>query len=234
MADILLEYMLNRFRENQNIPVERKEAGPVITISRETGCGANEIAEALVHRLNEVAENAGKKAGWRWIDRQILEKSAEELNLDPTRIHKVLTDHERGTVDQIVEALSGHTHKSDIKIRKTLLDIIRQFAEQGNVVIIGRGGATISHDIVKSLHIRFEAPLLWRTEAFMKKFTYSREFAKEFIKKTDAERDLFNNKLTGEKSFNLLYDCIINRSRFTTAEIIEIVMKMATLKGILK
>jgi cytidylate kinase len=232
MGDILLEYM-KKFRENQNVPEGKKEPGPVITISRETGCGANEIAAELVRLLNERAKKAGKTTKWQWIDRQILEKSAEQLNLDPAKITKVLTDHDRGSLDQIVEALSGHYHKSDLKIRKTLHDVIQQFAEQGYVVIIGRGGAAVSHHIRKSVHVRLEAPLEYRTEAFRKKYSYSFEFARDFIKKTDAERDEFNNRVAGERAYNLLYDCILYRNRFSTSEIVDIILKMAELRGIL-
>ena len=232
MKDTLLEYMLNRYTERPNAPSAKVEPGPVITLSRETGCGAAEIAEALVHRLNALPEQGTVKEKWGWIDRQILEKSAEELHLDPSQINKVFSDRERGTVDQIVEALSGHYHKSDSKIRKTLQEVIRQFAEKGYVVIVGRGGATVSHDIKRSLHIRLEAPLEWRIEAFARKYTSSLDFSRKFIIRRDIERDEFNNRVTGEKTLNLLYDCVINRSRFTVDEIVELVFRMASFKGI--
>jgi len=119
MENRLFEYM-NRRIGGGFIPAGQiKEAGPVITISRQTGCGASHIAWALCEELNTKknlpsvkTDGAGK---WSFINREILQKSAEQLNLDPSTLKHVIDDKDRGIMDQIVDALSTHSHKSDRK-----------------------------------------------------------------------------------------------------------------------
>ena len=49
-------------------------------------------------------------------------------------------------------------YKSDLKIRTTIAKVIRKFANEGNAIIVGRGGVAITRDIPLSLHIFLEAP----------------------------------------------------------------------------
>ena len=69
---IFLDYFDNRYREAiMNKPPS--EDGPVITISRQTGCDARQVAENVVDNLNTVSGTAK----WKWIDKDIIYKIAE-------------------------------------------------------------------------------------------------------------------------------------------------------------
>lgn len=233
MENRLFEYM-NRRVGGDFIPSGiMKEAGPVITISRQTGCGASNIAWTVCQELNKrkiAAQNGGK---WNLISREILQKSAEELNLDPLALKHVISDKDRGIMDQIVEALSSHYHKSDTKIFKTIQEVIRQFGTNGNVVIVGRGGASFCAGIKKSLHIRLEAPEEWRIEAIAKRLDFSKAYATEYVRKTDIERELLVTRFLGHKPDNSVYDIEINRSRFSEQEIVEAIIQLASIKELI-
>jgi cytidylate kinase len=232
MENLLYEYMSKRFGVEHEFHEPPKGFGPVITISRQAGCGASKLAHDICQLMNAAKHPSAKPGTWQFINHEILEKSAEKLELDPSKLHRVITDKERGIMDQIVEALSSHKHKSDQKIMKTLQEVIRQFAEQGNVVIVGRGGAAVSQHISRSLHVRLEAPLEWRQEMVMKKLEYSREYAKEYIKKLDEQREMYVNKMLQSSKEYSLYDVILNPSRFSDKELVEIILNMAAVKGI--
>jgi len=233
MENRLFEYM-NRRVGGDFVPSGHvKEAGPVITISRQTGCGASHIAWTVCQELNKrkpAAKNGGK---WNMISREILQKSAEELNLDPTALKHVISDKDRGIMDQIVEALSSHYHKSDTKIFKTIQEVIRQFGTNGNVVIVGRGGASFCVDIKKSLHVRLEAPEAWRIEAIAKRLDFSKAYATEYVRKTDIERELLVSRFFGHKPDNSEYDIEVNRSRFSEQEIVDTIVQLASIKGLI-
>jgi cytidylate kinase len=234
MENRLFEYMNKRIGGDFIPTGIIKEAGPVITISRQSGCGGSRIAWAICEELNQKKNQSVKTNGkWNFISREILLETAEKLNLDPMALRHVISDKDRGIMDQIVEALSSRSHKSDQKILKTVQQVIRQFGVNGNVIIVGRGGATICRDIKHSLHIRIEAPEEWRVAEIAKRLDFSKDYAKEYVRKQDAERELLVTKLLGRKPDNTAYDVIINSSHFTEKELADSIMHLAAIKGLI-
>lgn len=233
MDNLLYEYMNKRFDQEWNPAGKPLDSGPVITISRQAGCGASKLAHELCQLLNVASGyHAGDKGAWHFINHEILERSAEKLNLEPHKLNRVITDRERGIMDEILEALSSHRHKSDKKIMKTMQEVIRQIAEQGNVVIVGRGGAVVSQHIKRSLHLRLEAPLEWRIQAVMKKLEYSREYARQYVHKVDEEREMYVQRLTENQPAHSLYDAILSPNRFDDNQLRDIIIRMAAVRGI--
>jgi len=233
MDNRLFEYMNRRIGGNF-IPTRTiAELGPVITISRQTGCGARGIAWAICEELNKRKPTIKTEGNWRYINREILQESAEQLNLDPSALKSIIDDKNRGIMDQIVGALSTHSHKSDQKILKTVQNVIRQFAVNGKVIIIGRGGAHICKDIKLALHIKLVAPEEWRIPEIAHRLDFSKAYATEYIRKRDVERDLLVTKLFGGKTDSSTYDIEINRSRFTEKELADVIIQLAFIKGLI-
>ena len=233
MENRLFEYMNRRIGGNY-IPVStQKEAGPVITISRETGCGARGIALRICEDLNRRKLPDKGENRWKYINREILQESARQLNLDPKALEHVISDKNRGIMDQIVEALSTHSHKSDQKIIKNVFDVIRQFAYNGNVIIIGRGGARICQDIRLSFHVKLVAPENWRIAEIARRLDFSKAFATEYVHRRDEEREILTTKLYGKKAGSSIYDVELNRYRFTEKELAESIIQIASIKGVI-
>jgi len=232
MENRLFDYMNKRIGGDFIPSNIIKEAGPVITISRQTGCGARGIAWDICEKLNNQSVKTDGK--WKYISREILQESAEQLNLDPAALKNVIDDKNRGMMDQIVGALSTHSHKSDQKIMKTVQDVIRQFANNGKVIIIGRGGASICHDIKHSLHIKLVAPEDWRISEIARRLDFSKAYATDYVRKRDVERELLITKLLGKKPDSSAYDVELNRSRFTEEELADAIIQLALIKGLIK
>ena len=233
MDDRLFEYM-NRRIGGGLIPFNtKKEDGPVITISRQTGCGARGIAWIICDELNNRKALVQNKNKWKYLNREILLESAEQLNLDPKAVENIIMDKDRGMMDQIVAALSAHSHKSDLKILKTVHDVIRKFGNNGNVIIIGRGGASICSDIKLSLHVRLVAPEEWRIKEIARRLGFSKAFATEYVHKRDEERELLITKLLGHKPDSTTFDVLLNCNRFTQKEIADSILQIADIKGII-
>ena len=234
MENRLFEYMNRRiggeFMPSRSIT----EPGPVITISRQTGCGARGIAWVICEEFNKRKPTVKTEGNWRYINREILQESAEQLNLDPAALKSVIDDKTRGIMDEIVGALSTHSHKSDQKILKTIQDVIRQFAVNGKVIIIGRGGANICRDMKLALHIKLVAPEDWRISEIARRLNFSKAYATEYVRKRDVERELLVTKLFGKKPDSSAYDIEINRSRFTEKELADAIIQLALIKGLIK
>ncbi len=233
MENRLFEYMNKRFGADFIPSGTIKAAGPVITISRQTGCGARGIAWSICEELNKRKPSDNDESKWKFISREILQESAGQLNLDPSALKHVIDDKDRGIMDQIVEALSTHSHKSDQKILKTVHDVIRQFGNNGKVIIIGRGGASICRDIKLSLHVKLVAPEEWRIEEIARRLDFSKSYATEYVKKRDVERELLVTKLFGKKPDSSSYDVEMNRSRFTEKDLAEAIIQLARIKGLI-
>lgn len=233
MENLFLDYMNRRLSQSPDSTGGQYNKGPVITISRQTGCGATGIAGKLSLALSKINDNSGNRHTWTYMNREILEKAAEKLNLEPHRLDRVLADKDRGYIDEVVEAFSGKTHKSDTQILKTFKQVIQQLAGQGHIIIVGRGGAAICGYISASLHIRLEAPDEWRTEFIMKRLGFDRTQAIKYIAKNDEERMRYVKLFLTERPQTFLYDLIINRSRFTEDELIELIIQTAQLKKLI-
>lgn len=233
MENRLFEYMNKRFGADFIPSGTIKDAGPVITISRQTGCGARGIAWSICEELNKRKPADKNESKWKFISREILQESAGQLNLDPSALKHVIDDKDRGIMDQIVEALSTHSHKSDQKILKTVQDVIRQFGNNGKVIIIGRGGASICRDIKLSLHVKLVAPEEWRIEEIARRLDFSKSYATEYVRKRDVERELLVTKLFGKKPDSSSYDIEMNRSRFTEDELVGAIIQLAKIKSLI-
>jgi hypothetical protein len=137
MENLLIKYFEARIKNEH----EHREAGPVITISREYGCPSKVLAEILVEKLKQAdQESQSHPYRWKWISRELLEESAHELKIDPKHINHVFDYQERSIIDDILAATRKDSYKSDHAIKKTIAKVIRSMGERGHVVIVGRAG----------------------------------------------------------------------------------------------
>ena len=92
-------YFDGRYRESiLNKPPS--EDGPVITISRLTGCDARQIAANLVDDINS-------RIGitkWKWVDKDIIYAIAKELNTDTKRVETFYKGIELSNISEMIMA----------------------------------------------------------------------------------------------------------------------------------
>jgi cytidylate kinase len=205
----LSKYLTQRYIESL---AKQDFEGPVITLAREFGCPSKKVASRLVMRLNEIKSTRAKAIPWRWINKEILSESAKQLNLDPADIQYVFKYEKKNFFDDILSSQSSKYYKSDRKIRKTIANVIRNIASEGNVIIIGRGGVAITREIERSLHIMLEAPLKWRALRTAEKFCMTEKAATkhalEIDKKRKEFRDYFHGRSTDYTRFDVIYNCM--------------------------
>lgn len=105
----------------------------IITISREFGSGGRELGK----RLSDIL-------GFRYLDKEIVETVAKETNLSGEYISRKL---DGGTFAQSYSVAHSFSHISQTSNSAMLLatqhKLIKQLAQQGDCVIIGRGADAI-------------------------------------------------------------------------------------------
>jgi cytidylate kinase len=222
MENMFIKYMTDRFKE-QNL---HKEPGPVITLSREYGCYATRIAQLLADRLTK--ENPNKRE-WKWLSNEILQDAASKLEIDPAKITHIFSADEKKFMGDLIESFSTQKkYANDLNIKRTITTVVESYAEEGNIIIVGRAGCVIAKDIPRSLHVRLVAPFDWRAERIKERFNLTEQAAKKQVAGIDEKRKTFMNFFKGgDKPDCELFDLILNRSTLSEEDIVNMIMMVA-------
>jgi len=217
----LSKYLNDWYKED---PAKNIFPGPVVTISREVGCPAKKVASDLSDNLNKLKKAKGKEHPWRWISKEILMESARELKVDSSQIQHVFEYKHRGVLEDLLLAQSKDYYKSDLKIRTTIAKVIRKFANEGNAIIVGRGGVAITRDIPRSLHVFLEAPIEWRALRVSEKQNFSIEQARSHALNIDKKRMHFRDYFQGKGNDYTRFDIKLNCMTLDNREIVQIIL----------
>lgn len=221
MNNLLIETLIRSFESKKNEVYQPAFHPPFLTISREFGCQAN----LLSGLINEEIHKRGHD--WQIVNKEILNNAGQELKIHPDKVDQVISEVNRGMLDEALDAISAKYYKSDRKIRKTVADVVTTFANEGNVIIIGRGGASITRDMANGLHIRLAAPSSWRMQSIMDRQQLSREDALTQITTMDHKRfKLQRDYMKGITDFDALFDLKFNCSKVSFEEITQIIIHL--------
>lgn len=206
---------------------EKETPKPCVTISREFGCQAYPLAEALHARLNA---EAASKAEWTVLDRLLLEKIAQKSGYAKAELEYIT--HVDPTFQSMITTFMGREHADPFEVFFYIKKTVRYFAKAGNSIIVGRGGVCLTQDLPHVLHVRLTAPMAFKLKIIMAYMGNSEEEAREHIEARQSERDEFTRHFTKmDLADPHLYHLLINNEKFTIPEITDIVTER--LKGLL-
>ena len=216
------DYFDERYRQSV-LSSPASEDGPVITISRLTGCDARETAGLIVEKLNSVH----KTTKWKWVDKDIIFSIAKELNIDTQRVESYYKGLKLSNLSEMIMAFSGG-FVSDLRVKKAIKDVVLSICKEGHIVLVGRGGVSIAHNVRDSLHVRLVAPFEWRVENVMRKKEIGKDIAQKFVIDTDEKRDDLIRTFMDKKVKNIesLFDVTLNRQTFSIPVIADLVVSM--------
>jgi cytidylate kinase len=220
----IMKYMSERIHSEAGL---LREAGPVITISREYGCPSKLVAGSLAEELTRKMFVKGKEIKWKYVTKEIMAESARALDVDPEKIKYVFDYQQKSMLDNILSAQFNKYYKSEQKIRNTIGKVIRNMAQEGHVIIVGRGGVAITHDIPRSLHIMLEAPLDWRVLRISENYHISHSEARKTAIEVDKKRKEFREYFQGKQTDYTRFDLTISCMTFSIDEIVQIILKTA-------
>lgn len=228
MKNILTNYMRSRM-ERKTIQEMHVDYGPVVTISRAYGCPGKIVAQDLALNLNKRLIGTQSRH-WKWISKEILEESARELKLNKYMIKEAVNANEKGIMDDMIISLAHKFYPSDAKVKKTLADVIKGFAKEGQVIIVGRAGVSLTRSIKKSLHIRLQAPVEWRIKIISERQKIPIDEARRKLLEIDYKRDHLREYFEGMKADNSIFDVIFNYQTMNEEEILESIIRIMELK----
>ncbi len=224
MPYTLRNYLDQRFDKKS---AKKTEPGPFITFSRQTGCNGTGIAVDLVKALK------AKNKAWKYINKEILEESANKLKIDQSKIKYVFETKKKSHIDDVLSAFSSRYYKSDKVVRKTITELLQHYAQVGNVILVGRAGIATTKDIKNGLHLRFTAPYEWRVNSLRKRKEFENTDVARFIKEHDLKKWKLIEDFCGKKITDIYFDLTINCAAFTRQQIISIILKTLEMKNLI-
>ena len=230
METILKTYFEQQFREQQSH--QGCHPAPVVTISREFGCQAKLIAMMMTEALNK-KNNGTNSPVWKFINKEIVEEAARKLEINPIDLTSALSSSEKGLVKDVLKSFSP-PYINDFKIKKTLHDVIKSFARQGNRIIVGRGSVAILQERPVTLHIRLIAPVDWRVKNICASKGVTEQEAVKMATAMDKKRTTLIELLLDRKIDHGLFDVIFNCSTISNEEVVQSIVTIMEIKGMIK
>jgi len=231
MRNLLFTYLEQRMGACGSIyeSAVLKEA-PLITISRESGCGASYIGSMLVERLNEKSYKPSQSRQWALVNKEIIEDAARALNVDYSEISSLFRSDPKREIDEIILSMSKRYYKSDKRKKTVIRKVIESLSYEGKRVIIGRGGFGVLSHHPSALHIKLHAPCQWRTEKIAERHGISFEDAKQYVKQTDESRLRLMNDFRSMNPSGNDFDVHFNCMSFSHEEIVNQLIELMKIK----
>ena len=201
---------------------------PVITISRQFGAGGKTLGEKLSQKLeypfydNEIIQMVAKKAkvSQRWAEAVEKGEGGQLSRFMSSLVPKRLIDRILGDMKEFM----------DEEIYVDLLQkIIVNIADQGNCVILGRGGQYILQGYKGACHILLIAETKDRIKFMEDNYDLLPTQARIAVESEDKRRVYLYRKF-GREDYDQpdLYHLVLNMSKISMEKAVELVIKFVS------
>ncbi|MCF8095757.1 MAG: cytidylate kinase-like family protein [Desulfobacteraceae bacterium] len=194
----------------------------VLTISREFGAGGRTLGKMVANKM-----------GYTLVDENIVQMVAERARVSDNWVRSI--EKEAGGsllkfinycvsqkyVNRILDGSKGDINEN-IYIN-LLQEIITELAEEGNCVIVGRGGQYILRDYPAAFHVLMVAEYEDRVRFMMENYKFNREKAQNTIRVHGRRRRTLYRKF-GKEDYNHpgLYHLVLNMSKLSMEKATDI------------
>jgi len=234
MKKIMEQHIRNQvsvWEKQKNVieDIEEKPSKPFVTISREYGVGAFEVAGKLVDTLNSMKKFVPE---WAAYDRELLNKVSEDLGLSRS-LANTLTSNARNQLTELFQT-SFSKFPTQVAIYRKLAETVRTMAYNGNVIIVGRAGNVITKGLPNGFNVRLIAPAKWKINRIHQLCGMPVQEISQTIAQKNKERDSYiRDFLKFENSDPLNYHMVLNMGEITPEEASKIIAEaMVALKMI--
>jgi cytidylate kinase len=200
----------------------------VITISRQFGAGGTTLGERLAKRL-----------GYRYVDDELVQRVAQKMGVSEERVDIF---EKKGT-PKLVKLLECVLSKDALERRASekeyveqtryvneVKGVIEKLYDEGNVVIIGRGGNYTLQHHKNAVHVFLVGNMERRTGFLREKYKLSEEEAGKAIREADMIRERFLNCFSDRKDHDdpHLYTLVLNMNRINMQKAEDLIAKMVS------
>lgn len=199
-----------------------------ITISRQFGAGGRTLGRQLA-----------KKLGYYYADDVMVREVAQRMNVS----HKQVRGFEKEGASNLMKILDKFLSADYIsrlisdkygfvceeKYVNSIQSIIKGLHEEGNAIIIGRGGQYILKGQKNTFHILLVREMSERVAFLEKKYKMGRTKARKTVNRIDKNRKGFLNFFSGQDNTYdepLMYDLVINMGRVSMDKAEKLVVNL--------
>lgn len=200
----LLEF--SRRRDQDTSSPHKHKTRQTITISREFGCEAYPVAE----HLRELME---KKHGEPWVlmDKGLLEEIAHNHDLSADVMNSL--GEKSRFLDEMLATFSPRW-KSEKDYFRVLCRHMFSLAEQGNMIIVGRGGSIVTQTLKNCFHFRMYASPAFKIRSITRRLGVEAEEAEKIIARRQELRDNFIRDFLDQDAHDLsFYHMVFNNDK---------------------
>ena len=159
----------------------------VVTISRELGSEGDKIADLMCEQLGfcrvdkdmltQIAQDAGVDVKAVLAKEQASTRRARLISSDMTSLHR-----------KQPSAFERKAAMDDQTYARVLRETMERFAQEGDAVIVGRGGQMVLRDWPTALHVHLYAPPEVRARRLVERLGVSETEAKRRIARSDEQK----------------------------------------------
>ncbi len=203
----------------------------VITISRKYGAGGRTLARMVAERL-----------GYTFADREIILRLAETARVSPhwvesfekeagSRLSRLITSMiAKKWIDQVLKDERGYLDEQSYL--DYLVLIIAQIADEGDVVILGRGSQYILDDHPETCHVLLTNGPEQRVRYMMDNYQMAERKAAQAVATEDRRRAALYSRL-GKSDFDdpMLYHLVLNMGRLEMKTACDLVCQLAEIQA---
>ncbi len=198
----------------------------VITISRQFGAGGKTVGKKVADKL-----------GYTFADDDIVQMVAEAANVSPHWVESIEKEA-GGKLSRVVSSMvSKRLVDRILKDERGYMDerlyldylvvIIAQIAEEGNVVVLGRGSQYILHDHPDAYHVLLVSDLQSRVKFMTERYDFSESQALQIINRED-KRQLNLYRKIGKTDYDnpALYHLVLNMAKMELATAVRLIANL--------
>ncbi len=168
----------------------------MITISRQYGSLGNITANTL-----------GERLGYRVVMRALINQAASAAGAPEVAL---------AVIDELGLLGLSPTEQDYQAYIHAVKAVMLELAEQGKVIIAGRGGQVVLAGRPDVLHVRFVAPVELRVARIAERHAISLHAARAQVKASDRQRRIFLRRFYNiDANDPQLYDLVINTANMT-------------------
>lgn len=187
----------------------------LITISRQFAAGGEPVGERVAEAL-----------GWRVVDTAFVDQIAERAGVPAEDVARMeerapsfLERLARSTALQFPELFvptgAGPVQEfQEARLVKITRGLMSELAQEGRVVVVGRGAAAVLANQSDALHVRLVAGKAFRVRVAMAAFGLGEDDATARLDETDRNRSLYHREFYDRDwSDPANYDLVLNTER---------------------
>lgn len=202
----------------------------ILTIEREYGSGAGEIAQTIAEQL-----------GWKLWDHALTEEIAKRAQVDPStvgrceermdsRFHRLAKAFWRGSYERSSSVLSQPVFDTD-RMVGMIQEIMNRIGQEGNAVVVGRGAPYFLREHPNAFHVFLYAP---RAEKIRRTIAegHSEQETEELVDSVDRERAAYiKHYFNADWPTRSLYHVMLNTAVGNNSVVRTILNTMHTVDG---